>query len=162
MPRPKSATVDLKVRMKEPLRARIEKSAKLGGRSLNAEVVRRLESSFAREEQVSEALGGDELYALFRMLGAATNLIEERLGKSWSSDYEAFIAVRSAWDRLLKEAGPEYPADRKARIDGLTTQGLMEETKRQAGISEIQSELDALKELGAEAAGRLFPARMRG
>ena len=43
MARAKSATINLKVRMKEPLRARIERIAKQNGVSMNAEAVRRLE-----------------------------------------------------------------------------------------------------------------------
>ena len=50
MPRKKSDTIQLKVRMKEPLRARLEKAAKSNGLSLNAEAVARLEQSFRDEE----------------------------------------------------------------------------------------------------------------
>jgi predicted HicB family RNase H-like nuclease len=42
-PRSKAATVELRVRVKEPLRASIEAAAKRNGRSMNAEIVRRLE-----------------------------------------------------------------------------------------------------------------------
>jgi hypothetical protein len=37
-----TATVDIKIRMKEPLRAEIEKSAKDKGISMNAEMINRL------------------------------------------------------------------------------------------------------------------------
>ena len=43
MPRKPSATVQLKARMKEPLRARLEEDAKSRGISLNAALVDRLE-----------------------------------------------------------------------------------------------------------------------
>jgi predicted HicB family RNase H-like nuclease len=46
MKREKSATIQLKMRMKEPLRARLEESARDRGVSLNAEGVSRLERSF--------------------------------------------------------------------------------------------------------------------
>ncbi len=48
--RPKSATVQLKVRLKEPLRARIEVAAKGNGVSMNAEIGDRLRGSFDRED----------------------------------------------------------------------------------------------------------------
>ena len=44
-----SDTVQLKVRMKERLRADIERAARKGGYSLNAEIVRRIEASFDAE-----------------------------------------------------------------------------------------------------------------
>lgn len=49
--RDKTATVDLKVRMKEPLRAQIEQAAQERGVSLNAEAEARLENSFRDEER---------------------------------------------------------------------------------------------------------------
>lgn len=49
-PRKRTATVELKVRMKEPLRAKIEKAAKRRGVSMNAEAVDRLERSFSRDD----------------------------------------------------------------------------------------------------------------
>ena len=87
MARAKSATVDLKVRMKEPLRAQIEKAARKAGVSMNADIVGRLERSFIEEENLHWALSrivGEE--ALFRaMLAALASLrADERLdGTSW-------------------------------------------------------------------------------
>jgi hypothetical protein len=49
--RKQSATVDLKVRMKEPLRAALEAEARKKGHSLNAEAVDRLKNSFRSENQ---------------------------------------------------------------------------------------------------------------
>ena len=46
--RPKTALVQLKIRMREPLRARLQKAAKASGISINREVVDRLERSFAQ------------------------------------------------------------------------------------------------------------------
>ena len=63
--RKQTATVDLKVRMKEPLRAALEKAAHKKGRSLNAEAVQRLERSFRSESQnlvsviVNATIGGE-------------------------------------------------------------------------------------------------------
>ena len=66
-PRKQSATVDLKVRMKEPLRAKIEKAAKRRGVSMNAEAVERLERSFDKEDD----WGGAELRNMARIMSAA-------------------------------------------------------------------------------------------
>ena len=47
--RKNTANVDIKIRMKEPLRADIERAAKRRGVSMNAEMNDRLASSFDRE-----------------------------------------------------------------------------------------------------------------
>lgn len=49
-PRKQSATVDLKLRIKEPLRVQIEKAAKQHGVSMNMEMVARLQRSFERDK----------------------------------------------------------------------------------------------------------------
>jgi Arc-like DNA binding domain len=56
--REKDATVQVGLRVKESLRSKIEKSAKKSGVSMNAEIVRRLEKSFAPsvEEELREAI----------------------------------------------------------------------------------------------------------
>jgi hypothetical protein len=52
--RKQSATVDLKVRMKEPLRAALEAEARKKGHSLNAEAVHRLERSLQDQDILTE------------------------------------------------------------------------------------------------------------
>ena len=52
--RPQTALVNLKIRMKEPLRKKLEVAAKGRGVSLNAEAVARLERSFERESWLQE------------------------------------------------------------------------------------------------------------
>ena len=59
------------------LRVSLEDAAQQHGRSVSKEIESRLE----RSVQSDEALGGPELYALFRLLGAAANLVEARTGK---------------------------------------------------------------------------------
>src|SRR5260370_32637039 len=54
--RKQTATVDLRVRMKEPLRAALEAEARKKGHSLNAEAVHRLERSFDRQDLLTEVL----------------------------------------------------------------------------------------------------------
>jgi Arc-like DNA binding domain len=54
--RNKKAVVQLKVRMREPLRAKLEKAAKQKGISLNAEIVERLKSTVTVDEMSDEEL----------------------------------------------------------------------------------------------------------
>lgn len=68
-----SDTVDLKVRMKEPLRQRLEKAALRRGISMNAEAVERLEQSFKSEDSIPAALAfkyGDKLAGLVLAMAA--------------------------------------------------------------------------------------------
>lgn len=90
VPRKKSATVQLKVRMKEPLRAKIEKAAKSKGVSINAEIVDRLQQSILLKNAMSfffgEAATLDEAAILRQYLTAvrlATSMTGER-PDNWS------------------------------------------------------------------------------
>jgi hypothetical protein len=70
--RDRTATVDLKVRMKEPLRARLEVAARDRGISMNAEAVGRLEQSFRNEDLLPQLLDlayGRETAGLLMLLG---------------------------------------------------------------------------------------------
>ena len=65
--RGQDAVAQLKARLREPLRARLEASAKVRGVSLNTELVDRLEQSFARED----SFGGSEMANMARLMAAA-------------------------------------------------------------------------------------------
>jgi hypothetical protein len=70
--RKKTATVDLKVRMREPLRARLEAAAKDRGVSMNSEAVGRLEESFRSESLLPHILDlayGPKTAGLLLLLG---------------------------------------------------------------------------------------------
>ena len=84
------------------LRASLEDAARRQGRSVSKEIESRLE----RSVQSDEAMGGAELYALFRLLGAAANLVEAKMGKEWSADIETYFAVKEAWRPIIEFAGP--------------------------------------------------------
>jgi Arc-like DNA binding dprotein len=68
--RDKATTVQLKVRMKEPLRAKLEEMAHRHGISMNAEIVARLEQSFEHQQRLEDVFGGILVYRLVRMVGA--------------------------------------------------------------------------------------------
>ncbi len=65
--RSQDAVVQLKTRMREPLRARLEASAKERGVSLNTELVDRLEQSFTKEN----SFGGPQIANMARLMAAA-------------------------------------------------------------------------------------------
>jgi|GEM_PF-2753998 hypothetical protein len=69
--RPKAATVDIGLRVKEPMRARIEKGAKKRGVSMNAEIADRLETSFTKEDMLDRFFGGPEMRRMAILWAAA-------------------------------------------------------------------------------------------
>ena len=65
--RSKAATVNLKLRLKEPLRAAIERAARENGVSMNSEMVRHLERSIHRDD----GLGGPRVAAIVEAMATA-------------------------------------------------------------------------------------------
>ena len=92
-------------------RAQLEAAAAHSGRSLAQEIEFRLERSFLDEDARNREMGGKELQALFRMLGAAAEIIETRTGKSWSKDWDTAHAVYLGWQHLIAHALPEPPKE---------------------------------------------------
>lgn len=104
MARAKSATVDLKVRMKEPLRAKIEAAARARGVSLNAEAVDRLKWSFVEEDYRFEEFGGPGGYGIFRVLGgAAAALGDATGGVAWWRNPGLCMGVTNLTSNLLDQ-----------------------------------------------------------
>ncbi len=128
MARPKSATVDIKIRMKEPLRKRIEKASKGNRVSMNAEMNARLERSFAEEKSQDEAVRG--VYASFgklenflvaRTLANAIQTIEAKTGKNWMDDWEAHRQTQEACKTILDAFRP--PAGERPIPTDLISEG---------------------------------------
>ena len=133
MLRPKSATVDLKIRMKEPLRARIEKAARSNGLSLNAEVVQRLDRSLQEEDVIRRVLGTEDTFALVRLISQAKEMIERGTGRTCDDSYTAHhvrLAISAIVDGLIppKDVPPQSASAR--RIGERATHGLPVETAR--------------------------------
>ncbi len=85
-PRKPSANIQLKTRMKEPLRATLAKKAKDRGVSLNAEIVDRLERSLAAEEAEIKKFGNLGIYNYMKLLAATLAFVEEKTGGEWLKD----------------------------------------------------------------------------
>ncbi|MDP6572947.1 MAG: TraY domain-containing protein [Rhodospirillales bacterium] len=107
----KGARNSLGLRVTAETKSRLEAAAAASGRSQSQEVEFRLEQSFRKEDDGIAALGGSEQHALFRMMAAAAVIIENRSGKSWSSDWKTSVAVRKAWDELVAAVLPKPPRE---------------------------------------------------
>ena len=89
--RARNATVDLGLRVKEPLRARLEREAKRNDRSMNAEITSRLEESFTKQD----AAGGPELQRIALMMATSFHHAGDLFSKGkppaeWLRDPECF------------------------------------------------------------------------
>ena len=82
--------VQLKLRFAERLRARLEKAASKTDNSLNTEIIRRLERSFAEEDVIAEALGGHELRHL--ALSFASSFADGCKSTARASGHDEWIA----------------------------------------------------------------------
>ena len=140
MKRPKTATVDLKVRMKEPLRAKIETSAKKSGISLNAEVVRRIESSFEAEKRESliasqatgslyASFGGLEGFMVMRLLANAISTMEITSERKWREDPALFAEVKKACGQILNFFRPRDEGQPSLSIETIAVGAVASESE---------------------------------
>jgi hypothetical protein len=110
--RKQTAIVDLKVRMKEPLRARLASAAASRGGSMNAEAIARLEDSFRAEDllpQILDLAYGPAAAGLLMLLGRSirhASLVATLMAERPPEDAEKWI--RDPWtygqiEELVKE-----------------------------------------------------------
>jgi hypothetical protein len=123
--RDRKAIVDLKVRMREPLRAQIEEAARDRGVSMNAEAVDRLERSFDRaSEHALDLAYGRPLAAIIELAGRLMLRVGERGAfdstqrtdrvDDWLSDPYAYNQARDAVVYLLNALKPSGDPSRLA------------------------------------------------
>lgn len=131
MPKRKQTdTVDLKVRMKEPLRASLERAAKRRGVSMNAEAVNRLEQSF----EIEDRFGGPRMVELMESVARIMKQTGEIAGhyeSGKSAKRGQWLGMPYAFDQAISAANvalesfrppgepvvPESTIDRLAAID---------------------------------------------
>lgn len=114
MARQKSDTVQLKVRMKEALRSRLEASAKANKVSLNAEAVNRLEASFRREDAIIDELGGETSYKFFRAFAGVADWLTPQAGSDpeWVDNWETIFRSLTVLNQASHLSGqPDAPTE---------------------------------------------------
>lgn len=119
--RSKAATIQLKVRMKEPMRAKIERAAEYRGISMSAEIVSRLEDTF---ENRDVSFGGSDRYQLMRLFAISMGVVEQKTGKSWLEDTETRDQVKIAFSLLLNMFGPQSEPNFQEGIDDQKSHGI--------------------------------------
>ena len=148
--RARSDTVQLKVRMKESLRSNIETSARKGGHSLNAEIVRRVESSFESEKRAHEIaaqsagavyaqFGRLEVFQIMALLADAIRILEKRAGGNCLSDPALFREVKAMLNTVLGAFAPNKGKERT----GLLRLGLEEQQAKRLGKEAAAAAIEA-------------------
>jgi hypothetical protein len=109
--RKKSATIQLKVRMKEPLRATLEKAAAQRGVSLNSEIVDRLEQSHEIQNVLDwlfqEKIVPEEVLALKACWPALRRAVAKGAGNhtatGWCEYLNALLPALEGMDKVVEE-----------------------------------------------------------
>ena len=108
MARKPTDTVQLKLRFSEALRRRLEREAARQDRSLNSEIISRVEQSFQKRDESEltastlRAAFGGATGDLLRAIAIAIWLIEKRTGKKWNEDFETYFSVKDATDNVIE------------------------------------------------------------
>lgn len=129
--RPDNATVDLKIRMKEFERQIIEEAAKKNGRSMNAEVLARLNQSFG--ENLTERLiyGDESIAAIVRVMAgsfshggrvaATLRGHPEWEPKEWIEDEHCFLAAAARAYTSVLSLNYDFDDDDKDELLNVVT-----------------------------------------
>jgi hypothetical protein len=100
--RDEAAVAQLKLRIREPLRAAIERDADRRGVSMNTAICERIERSLRDEEAFG---GGPRTQALLRSMGNQTRLWKGE-PDSWLDDPAGYNQISSAWKITIDGARP--------------------------------------------------------
>ena len=167
MARKPTDTVQLKLRFSEALRRRLEREAARQDRSLNSEIISRLEQSFQKRDESEltastlRAAFGGATGDLLRAIAIAIWLIERRTGKKWNEDFETHYSAKDATDNVIEAlARPLTPvraagifkqqeerlfsADQRERIAGMMV-GDLEQRRISKSRSQISAEIEKME-----------------
>jgi hypothetical protein len=103
--RPESATAQLKIRVREDMRQKLEDAARMHRWPLNKEISSRL----ARTLREDEELGGGRTSAILRSFASVIELAEGTTGKNWIEDYQTWQATKRAINHVINIWEPEPP-----------------------------------------------------
>jgi hypothetical protein len=120
--RNETATAQLKVRLREPLRARIEAAAKRSGHSLNTEIVGRLERSITDDDYGLAIFGSEEIFTVVTALAQVIRAHEIDSGKKIREDFGIYFKAIETISRFLQVAptmlaSGEYPGGIRDVVD---------------------------------------------
>ena len=141
MARKPTQTVQLKVRMKEPLRRKLEVAAKKHGVSMNTEAVTRLDQSLKDEA----LLGGDRVLEACRLFADVVRLHRDATKEDIWADWNTFRTVVGAWKYLIRPTIGLAPEDRLRAV----RKRFLSDTEKREDVAEIKKGQAVLKRLRA-------------
>lgn len=108
--RDRSELRHINLRMREGLRANLEREAESLDISLNEAINRRLERTLSEERTAAEMIvtqfGKDSIYKLMLVLARAIEGVERRTGCSFETDPNTFAGCKKAIDLMLGGLAP--------------------------------------------------------
>lgn len=116
------------------LKQKLTKAAEQSERSIAQEIEMRLEMSFAREADAGSATAA----ALADLVRLVVSRLEAKSGKTWTDDYNTYLAVEAAIGRILYLNQPQEAAhwsDAKRR---------WEEDTGEEGLEQLRIEMQSL------------------
>jgi hypothetical protein len=146
------ATVQLKIRMRESVRASLEQAAKLNEWPLNREIASRLDESLREESRLGGPLNANIFYAMASAIGA----VERQTGEDWSHDYATWRTAKALLIGLIDDIRPMPPgaaAISKAvaglrAAEAVETAAVEKALAAAAAYTDHQPTLDELKTTG--------------
>lgn len=123
--------VQLKLRLREETRERLDNAAGLSGRSLNSELVARLEHSL----RADESYGGGEQARLVTGLVRIMDEVSTEFGKPWWMVYAAWrLVFRACWYMFI-----QYKPDRAPKFSELlSSEGKVEVERWNKRYDEVE------------------------
>jgi hypothetical protein len=122
----------LRLRLKQDLRVRLEEAAQRSGRSLNAELVARLEETFRENEPSDEEIEDEAANALSAVLAQTIYSVGPQAGavstrsvkgsKTWFDNSFAYDQVRRAVSIIMGAFRPEGPTQISEFAPGLSAE----------------------------------------
>lgn len=107
--REQSETVQVGLRMKEPLRLALEKASRNRGVSMNAEIVARLERSFEHDQRIEDVFGSADLFGLMKAVASVMDFVGRSAGTIGGAGYGP------AWERSYGWIDHPYAYDQAFR-----------------------------------------------
>lgn len=120
--------VQLKLRIREDMRQRLEADGRARKVSMNTAIVERLDASFFFDE-IKATSGRPDLFMFTQLLAALIRRIEKHTGKRWDIDPDTYYEVATACARIFRQ------------IAGLRAGRSVEEAGRPVSVGEIMGDL---------------------
>jgi hypothetical protein len=111
----------LMTRLPEGLRGRLEREAARNDRSMNSEIIERLQRTFEQKEEIEKIYGSEQLFHLLKMVASAMHLTGQFVGvgiqkSEWMKDPIAYAEAVKAATRVLDALRPHGEARRPAYL----------------------------------------------